>query len=552
MPVRIRLGYAGQLLSAYTDVATATIERMEVLSEERVRLVLQDPGAKIDKPLQPTVFSAAVPNSAAANTPLPVALGRVQWAPIVTVDAANLEYAYHDGSNGGIYEFRDQGVALTPATGFTFGSRTDACGAKRLTNPAGKQVATVRGSLKLTSLLYNFDFTQAGNWTGDNPNGWVLGFTEDASNKVTFNAGAQFLCNGAGPTVIIERGASTYGSNTSVSTGIWYWIEVAATVTSGRLEVQLGAAAATDMISSSATVGILKNTGTLRLGFYCAASSQLRLAVNKAAGVNVTVTSFKVWAATLIERLPDWLTEICVTRGGLLAADLDTAGTIATVDAAAPWTLGFWADKAVKIPDILKATMDSFAGWWFWDMSGKLKVGRLTDPASGSPVATFTDVELYGDIGVELDSGPGLSDTVAAIRNWAPHGQGELAGAALISADAGPLAAEYLAKKIGSSALAAPYARAVGAEPIETLLTSATHAQDLADAITSLYSVPRFFYRFSAFMDDVGSYTIQPGDVVTIQTDKTSRFGLAGGKKVVVTSARSRFLSNLVEFTAWG
>jgi hypothetical protein len=48
------------------------------------------------------------------------------------------------------------------------------------------------------------------------------------------------------------------------------------------------------------------------------------------------------------------------------------------------------------------------------------------------------------------------------------------------------------------------------------------------------------------------SYTVKPGDVVRIQTDKTKRFGLDNGKNVMVVSARSRFLANVVDFVAWG
>jgi hypothetical protein len=549
MLVQVRLGYEAQAKATFTDVASGAIDRAEVVSEERMRLVLADPGMRIDKPAQATMYAATIPNTALVNQPQPMTLGLVQWIPLPQSDPANLQYPFHDGPNGGAKELRDQGVVITPSIGWSFGTRTDSVGVARLVNPAGRNAAIARGAVTLSSLLHSFDFTQAGNWASDNPIGWVLGFAENATNKITFNGGAQFLCDGSGSIVVMERGTGAYGTNNTLVNGGLYWCEIVATVTAGQLEVLNGGLAATDL--GVVKPAIQKATGTMRFGVLCTANAPLRLAVNLAAGVNVTVHSLKLWSAVLIERLPDWLNHLCVTRGGLIAADLDTT-SINALSAAAPYALGFFADQAVKLPDLIKQTMDSFCGWSWWTRTNKLRVGRLSDPAVGVPVATFTDVELVGAIGVELDRAPGLSDTVAGQRNYAQHGDGEIAGSVLTTPAAGLLRADYLAKRTGTGVLAATYRSAKGAAPIKTLLTSAGDVQALANLITTLYSVPRYFYTFSAAMDDVGSYTIEPGDVVRVQTDITKRFGLTNGKNLLVVSATSRWTSNLVEFVAWG
>ncbi|HVJ61503.1 MAG TPA: hypothetical protein VM555_02185, partial [Tahibacter sp.] len=266
----------------------------------------------------------------------------------------------------------------------------------------------------------------------------------------------------------------------------------------------------------------------------------------------IYVDRFVLQEVQVIERLPDWMTELCITRAGIPADKVDIAGTITALDTAAPVPLAVFSDKALQLADLLKQTLDSFAGWYWWDRFGVLRVGRLSLLNKVNSVATFTDIELHGPIGVELDTAPGLSDTVAALRNYSPHETSEIAGSVQATADAGLLAAEYLIRKTTTNRLAAAYARARGAEPIVSLLTTETAAQTLVNYLATFYAVPRQFFTFSAFVDDADIAATEPGQIVTIKTDRTRRYGLKDGRQVQILGVNSRLLSNLCNFVAIG
>ena len=540
LTLRARIGIVGSPVSGFTNVATAMIDRAYVASENRLRIVLSDPGKRLDKPAQASLFDGTAPNTALAGAPRPLLLGQCIWVALTQLDPATLEYALADRAFGGVTELRDQGVVITPLTGWDAGARADNVGVRRVTNPAGKQVASARGLVKLGAAFVDGsnggDFTT---WAGGVPSGWSEQSSGAAPNDVSQVAStARFQSNGAGNASLFRAG---------LVNGQLYYVEITVSArTSGRLMLQ-------QFGVGSTVLAYMDRVGTFRFAFVSTASQgtlELRIPAGEAG--DITASRVRVTAATVIERLPDWLTELCVTRGGLALSDLDLAGSIATLDATVPWRLNYFTDQAVKIPDLLKRTMDSFLGWSWWDRTGKLKVGRLIDPAAASASFTFTDIELVGPIGVEEDLAPGLSTIVVGQRNYSPHADGEIAGSVLLTADAGRLVADYLVRKVGASTLAATYWKAVGAAPMETLLSQAADVQSLADYGSLLYAVPRAFYTFSAYLDDLSAYSIEPGTVVNLQTSLTKRFGLTAGKNVLVVSAESRLLSNRVDFIAWG
>lgn len=537
LPVRARLGYNFAALSTFVDVGNTVVENLAIPNEQQLQLVFRDKSALLDKPLQPTKWPSGMPVAELEAQAKPLAMGQLQWVPLTTVDAVNLEYALSDSPWTRTTEVLDQGVTITDATGYSAGRRADTYGIHRTTNPAGKQVAQINGRSTRT-LLWQETFAS---WSGDNPVGWtILAGTETATRRFT-QSGSAMRCQSDGTgTLTLQRTAGT-----SVATLTYSITIVVSSYTSGSCVVQVG----------TQRLALLDKAGTYRLSFRANASATFRVVMQNAVACDLTIDDILVETAVLIERLPAWLTELCVTQtSDFTAAELDTAGTIADLDTASPYTLALYtADSAMTVREALTATLTGFGGGYYFDRAGVLKVGQLIDPAGGTSVLTLDDTNIQGRVDVALDAAPGLSDTWAGQKNYAPHGTADIAGSIINTALGAQLQQEFLAVRKTASAFANAYRHARGAEQTETLLSNATHVQTEANRFGALYSVVRYFYTFNAFLEDVAAYTLEPFQVITLQVNRyglTNGFGV--GTKLLVVSVRSRFLSNLVQIIAWG
>lgn len=258
---------------------------------------------------------------------------------------------------------------------------------------------------------------------------------------------------------------------------------------------------------------------------------------------------------TLIEQLPDVLDEL-LSRSPVSTSD-QHATSADDLDTATSYKLCYFGRDGTTISNVLTQVMDSFTGWWFFDRLGLLKVGRLLDPGTYDPLdpeyaglIQLDDITIVGGIRIRLDEARGLSDSVAAERNWSPHKEGEIAGYVHATAPdrAARIAGEYQVRK-GVNTLHGTYAQAVDAPPIKTLLSDEADGQTEADRITDLYSTERYFYDLTAALEGSDAYELEPGNVVVLTSD---RYGLSAGKALVVVSVRTNLMSSLVQLTLWG
>lgn len=538
LPVRARLGYDFQDLSTFVDVGNTVVENVAIPSEQALQMVFRDKSALLDKPVQPTKWPSGLPIAELEAKAKPLAWGTLQWIPLTTVDAVNLEYALSDSPWTRTLAILDQGVGITDATGYSAARRADTYGVHRTTNPAGKQVAQVNGrSKRVTSWQESF-----GSWSGDNPVGWtILTGAETATLRFT-QSGTTMRCQSDGTaTLTIQRTAGG-----ALAAGTYCITVVVSSYTSGSCTVFAG----------PQRIAQLDKAGTYRLSFLATTSATFRVTMTAGTTCDLLIDDILVETATLIQRLPDWLTELCVTQTtDFAAADLDLAGTIAALDTAAPYNLALYTDdSSLTCRQVLTATMTSFGGGYYFDRAGVLKVGRLIDPAGGTSVLTLDDSNLQGRIDVVMDAAPGLSDTWAGQKNYAPHvATSDIAGSVLNTPLGALLQQEFLAVRKTTASLANAYRHARGAEQIETLLSVAANVQSEANRFAGLYTVTRYFYTLNAFLEDVAAYSLEPFQVITVKSDRynlTNGFGI--GTQLIVVSVRSRFLSNLVQIIAWG
>jgi hypothetical protein len=543
----LKLGYYGNAYTTFVTVATGIIDSMGGIDEHNVKMYARGKMAKADKAAQSLIYDARTSNQALEGSNLPVMLGRCNYVPLVTTDPANLEYEIADAPFGEITEMRDQGILITQGSGWdaaggSVNGTLGNYGLLRLTNPAGRQCVSGRGKVTLgaSAITASNPFT----FTGGLANGWTK--VVNANTTATQSGGSIiFACT---------TGTGAYqASLTSTSAAVigqLYYAEVTCSAyTSGQVDLIVNGVTTT-------AVMVCKKTGTFRFSWIATSTTNICAFEWGKVICNLTISGVTVNAATAIERLPAWLTELLVTRGGLSAGDLDTAGTINALDTIAPYLLNFYCQDATRIPDIIKATMDSFCGWIFEDRLGVLKVGQLAVPSS-SPILTLTDTELVGDVVYRTDSAQGFSTTLSGLQNYSVHSPGDIASSLYVPGTGDPVTAAklqepWLVTKKGNGALNKLYNTANLNTAMVSLLSSAFQVATEANRRVGLFNVQRGFYEFSAVVDDTTSYTLNPGDTVNIQT-VAGRYGTTNGtgKNVLLVGVKSRFLSNRVDFLGW-
>jgi len=211
---------------------------------------------------------------------------------------------------------------------------------------------------------------------------------------------------------------------------------------------------------------------------------------------------------------------------------------------------GMVADGRETVRDAVQQVLDSFSGWMFPGVEGRIEFGRLALP-SGIPALRLSDLNILGIPRYKPDLAPGLSDTVAAQRNWSPYSDAELAG--ITYPNRPPFMAAYRSKRRGASAgsLARQYTHAIGAPAIPSLFATDAAAAQEADRVTALYSAGNlgFWEVDVALPSALDAALIQPGLVVELDDPL---FAQDEGKIAAVVGVGGRYRSNVVKLIVWG
>ena len=524
--------------TGYIDTVTETAggDKQGVL-----QVVLRNRDLLLDVPIQPNTYPATTINTALRGMTRPLTLGAVRWDPVVQPDAPNLMHDLHqDGRFRRTVEVRDQGVLLTLTTHWSPSTVPTCAGFKRNTSIAGKQCAQVEGAVKVGTSVIDETFSS---WTGDNPNGWTV-TEQDANNRVTESPTgvARIQKNGGGTRTDMQR-------NLSLTNGTYYLVQVEVAAwssgtlniwsTDGTTLVLLMAIAASDHVG---TFYVVFNPTS---GYH-----SLRIGMAASTSGDASITRVKVDTCTLIERLPDWLEWITETQLGVLtSADRDGTG-ITALDTAAPYELGVHipAGQSPSAWDLIQSTMAAFTGWAYFDVDGKLKVGRLELPA-GTADLTITDADLVAEPTRKWDEAPGLSVLMGYAQNAAIHGTGELAGSVQNATVATELSTSQQFKKAASS-VAACYAHANGAQAVPTYHSGGTDAQTEIDRAAGMWIESRCFYSLPVQLSGVtGAQTVNPGQLLNVTSLAAD---LDAGKLLRVIAVEGEYLGNQVTLEAWG
>lgn len=239
-------------------------------------------------------------------------------------------------------------------------------------------------------------------------------------------------------------------------------------------------------------------------------------------------------AAALVQHL-------ITTRSALTTADLD-APSVAAFGALCPQTLGLYVRERRNLVELIDDLVASVGGWWGFDRTGRLRLGRLDLPG-GTPVLTLTADDIdEGEIRLTRRELPPATLRLGYARNWTPQPDG-LAGAVTEANRALFAAPTQIAK--ATQAVKAKHLLASEPDVVDTLLALSAEADAEAARRIALRTQIRTVTSLVAM---AAPHFVSLGDIVHLAHP---RFGYALGALAVVVGIRDRTLANRVELDLW-
>lgn len=534
--------------STAVQVGVAVVDTIEAPSGDRIRLVCRSVFERLEKIITSS-YSDSIGNESLRDSPKPITLGNVRW-----LDPFNHTINDPAGATRGLYdvaddwfediaEVRSRGGLLTETSNaiVTSGSsvywiqQTDGTYGFRRGREDNRIVAEVHGQIRRGANIVTDPTFQVGTPPSGDPTQFDA--VEGGAGSVTLSA--------LGTVTIIGDGtAQTYiAQDQSLTDGQLYQLEVEVSSVSGVASLFYGTTIVRSfegVVADKVVACFTAATGTddIRVGYETGASGTL------------VINAFRCFPAHRINSLAEIVRFAAVERGSLATGDLDTTA-LAAIDTATGYAIGWHSiGTEVRGIDLVRDAAVSFGVGLFTSADGKIKPVQLAEPAVSADYE-LDELSIL-DVTVEVDRAPGLSTRMEYGRNYAPHTSDDMAGIAPTSTAAVLIRAELQRDVLTvttTETLDAIYSDATDRPPIRSLLASQADAQAEIDRLCALYTVPRAFYTVRAFIEDGSAHEIEPGDTVAVTH---SRYGLSGGKNLLVVGARSDFVSEAVDLVLWG
>lgn len=238
-----------------------------------------------------------------------------------------------------------------------------------------------------------------------------------------------------------------------------------------------------------------------------------------------------------IERA-DALIVAIAARAGVTAVDTAAMAALAT---AAPMPLGIYIAGRRNAIDVLDEIAQSVGAWW-----GFSGVGQLTAAVAqvGVPALSLTADDI-GEFGVQIErvDVPRWRVRVGYRRNYAVQSDGLFAAVAEDVRQR--LGREWDVIEASSASTKTLHPLATDYDTDGTLMTLSTDARSEAARRLAMFGVPAKRLRVSAFRR---AWTLRAGDTVRVTHP---RFGLAGGRDLLVLGVSRRVSSRDTELTLW-
>lgn len=523
---------------AWSPWITTVADALEFTKEGNIRITMGDALSKTDKPLTNATYPTWLQEESNREKSKPVCLGTAFIDPIL-VEPNLFYYDCNDEAIWSIDAVRDKGDLDTVNVDYYWRSN----GIDKVHTPVGKVSALVRAGVKRGTQLLQENFTS---WVAgafdNNPASWTVSGESSSNERVYQRTTGRCAMkkSGGGSVLYMER-------NFGFTAGVTYIITVVSTYYSAG-EVRFYTSNGAGVTSGE----IFRVDGTNRTGTFTftvtptAGQTYLRLSIPASYTAEVEFESITANVGTHIQRLPDWVEEILVRRGGLTTSDIDSA-SISNLDTRAPYNLGYYARSGGKIRDLLKETADTFCGWVAPNLSGQVQMNRLQEPSS-TPVLTLTKNDVKHDLVCTLDRAKNLTTSIGGMKNYARHSDSDFAGS-VNPATRALLSNEYQIVKSAGGVVDNIYIHADNAPVKGILAKTADDIENEAWRMANLYRTPRYFYKITSILGINSALSLNLGDTVRLILPE---FDLSSGKNLVLVGIKQWFKKQTVEFTFWG
>jgi len=571
-PFRLYSGYEGDPRAAFQLWSEGVVDRVEGVDSRRLRIVLADPLARVDVPVQSELYPDDAPNAQLRGKPLPIVLGRPRWCEPQRQDTspAIRDYRLHghgksavDDSAGidAISDAFDGGDRFGgPSDPYTPTSTVTAANGGNLVTWAGTPARPTGWNDSSAMDSPAGRFTTLGALTPGarcESSGEIACWMSHSAavpvgrHVVTFNVGAVTTQG----TLYVSVGTRIVGVPITTTGAKQAVIDVDAP--GGRLTLGMGPMLGMPGSRLDCTINTLRmssqqivdwtyySDGSDRVGLTLAHTPWGRITCHP---VGPTVRS----GAAVLERayhIWDWIFARLAEDRGIY---IQTSGDLPSLEQ----RMATYLTQPVTYAAVLRQLADSvLAGVWT-SRTGEVRSARWMEPDPSAVVLTLDERNIAGDIRIELDQAKSLRRRVAGRRNHAVHSDSEIAGS-VSEALREELKSEWGFTANGAGAaegddrpLSAAYLAASDRDPLPTLLQDDADITALANALCSLWRPTRYFYDVTAVLDADAADTLEPGQTVRLVWSRIA--GLAGGIPLRVVRVRSRYLSRRVDLRLWG
>lgn len=214
--------------------------------------------------------------------------------------------------------------------------------------------------------------------------------------------------------------------------------------------------------------------------------------------------------------------------------------------------IGVYLGGGESVAQALDMALQSYTACKWSDASGIIRITRLLAPESiaiDERAGTLDINAMDGDLVPVMDNAPGLTTQMGVRRNWASLSDGDLVEPSTNF----PLAVRqsmlrpYQQTASSAQALAGAYRHALYAAPVASCFDQQDDGQAEIDRICAIYTVPRWFYAVSVFLEALPALDL--GQVWTLTYPK---YGLASGKPVMVIDYQPDLLAGTANIILWG
>ena len=246
--------------------------------------------------------------------------------------------------------------------------------------------------------------------------------------------------------------------------------------------------------------------------------------------------------STYLTKVGDIVNHIVTTRTELTSGDIDSTSLSAFITLC-PQLIGLYLSGRANVIDVIDKLITSVGGWYSFNRSGKLILGRMDVPSGTTSSELVADDIIFGGLSLSSQSMATATERIGYSKNYTI--QNTTAGSLTPSEKL----SYYQPIKIVSAnnqSVRTTHLLAIEPDLKETLLVTQSNAQAEANRLLGIWQIPRKTFTVECIISPL---TINLGDVVLLTHP---RYGLSDGKLLRVIGIRESVTTRRIALTLWG